>query len=270
MSKKSIDISMFWYTDVLVLPKVVTIVTSLSEDGRLNAAPYSLGTPYDVGRKKPRILLGIRQATHTFTNIMATGEYVINYPSWKNIDDVMETARFWPKGHEELSGTRLTPVPSQSVRPPSIAECRQHIECRLNEVIKIDAIQSFILGDIVDIVVDEELAGMGRQERIKALDVPVYLGDERRRFFYFGRISESTMTELKRPDSSVQERFTHTLPWEAGARDALSAVPLFMRGAVAEIIEEEARARGCAEVSHALYREIEEMYAPADMQEKFD
>jgi flavin reductase (DIM6/NTAB) family NADH-FMN oxidoreductase RutF len=269
VTKQSIDVSMFWYTDVLVLPMAVTIVTTVGEDGRVNAAPYSLGTPYDVGRKTPQMLLGVRQATHTFKNILATNEYVINYPSRSAILDVMETARFWPQGHEELSGTGLTTVASQSVRPPSIAECRQHIECRLHTVITIDAIQSFILGDIVDIVVDKELVGMGRRERIEALDLPVYLGDERRRYFYFGSLGDSAMVELKRPDSAAQERIATTLPWDPGALAALNAVPSAMREVVAELVEAEARARGLAAVSRELYRELEERYAPGDMQEKF-
>ena len=39
--KKEAKIRPFWYTDVWVFPKLITIITTFDQQGRLNAAPYS-------------------------------------------------------------------------------------------------------------------------------------------------------------------------------------------------------------------------------------
>jgi len=131
--KKKIPIKPFWYSDLLILPKVVTIITTLDDKGNVNAAPISLFTPYDVMTRQPQILLGMRKFGHTYKNIVATGEFVVNFPSAEFLDDIMETSRFYPEGLNELSNTRFTEVPSQEVSPPSLKECAQHIECRLHK-----------------------------------------------------------------------------------------------------------------------------------------
>ena len=59
-SKKSVGVKTFWYTDILVIPKLVTIVTTINGDGIVNAVPYSLGTPYNLVEKKPQMLLGMQ------------------------------------------------------------------------------------------------------------------------------------------------------------------------------------------------------------------
>jgi flavin reductase (DIM6/NTAB) family NADH-FMN oxidoreductase RutF len=182
--KKSIPVKAFWFSDVVVIPKLVTVITTLDEQGRVNAAPYSLATTCNVGKKQPQILMGVRRATHTFRNIAATGEFVIKFSLWEHLHDIMQTARFWPAGVDELQFTGFDAEPSNTVKPPSLRQCRQHIECRLNKVLEVDEIQSFVLGDILDIVVDEELIPLGRGKRIGSIDLPVYMGDEKKCYYY--------------------------------------------------------------------------------------
>ena len=63
--KKEAKIRPFWYSDVWLFPKLITIVTTLDEDGKVNAAPYSHIMQYDVMPKNPRIMVGMRQSSHT-------------------------------------------------------------------------------------------------------------------------------------------------------------------------------------------------------------
>ena len=87
--EKSFPVKGFWFTDVLVIPKFVTIITTVDAQGKLNTGAYSLGTTYNVGKTNPRILMSVRRATHTFRNIEATGEFVVNFTSWDHLDETM-------------------------------------------------------------------------------------------------------------------------------------------------------------------------------------
>ena len=225
-SKKSVGVKTFWYTDMLVIPKFVTIVTTINKDGTVNAGSYSLGTPYNVVQKNPQMLLGMRKTSHSCKNVIETKEFVINLPSGELMDEVLETAKSYPKGENELLHTNLTTVPSKKVKPPSIKECSQHIECRLDSLIELEAGMAFVVGNIVDIVVDEELIGLKRDERIRAINPPIYLGDERRKYFYFGTIGEMRMMELKQPSQIKKSRDLITMPWDEKALKLIAKLPI--------------------------------------------
>lgn len=181
MAKKTIPIKPFWYSDILVIPKVVTIITTINPQGVVNAAPYSLFVPYDIMHNHPQVLVGMRKFSHTYKNIVTTREFVVNFPSAEFLDDVMETSRFYREGMCELDHTKFTSIASQKVSPPSLKECKQHIECTLYKNYEIGPTQAKVIGDIAAIVVDEELVSLNRAKRISQLNLPVYMGDEKRK-----------------------------------------------------------------------------------------
>ncbi|MBM4221145.1 MAG: flavin reductase family protein, partial [Gammaproteobacteria bacterium] len=173
--KKEAKIRPFWYSDVWLFPKLITIITSLDKQGRINAAPYSHIMQYDVMAKNPRMIIGFRQGSHTFQNICETKEFVINCPSADYLDDMMETARFWPEGVNELEHTRFTMIPSLHVKPPSIKECPQIAECEAEEIVKLEKSSGIVIAKIKALVFDEELIDMGREERIRKMNLPIGL-----------------------------------------------------------------------------------------------
>jgi hypothetical protein len=171
---------------------------------------------------------------------------------------------------DELQYTRLDTEPSNTVKPPSIRQCRQHIECRLNKVLAVDEIQSFVLGDILDIVVDEELAAMDRGERIRAIDLPVYVGDVKKRYYYFSRTGEIEMRELMPPDKKAKQELVFRMPWDDAAREAFATIPEQVQSVVAEFIEEIALGKNATRMTHELLIEIVDQYAPPEFRERFD
>ncbi len=268
--KTSIDMKMFWYTNMVVIPEFVTIITTVDKEGNVNAAPYSLGVPYSVTKKKPQILFLMRKNSHTCINAQETREFVVNFPSSTYLTDVMETAQFMPRGENELDHTRFTTIASQKVTPPSIKECYQHLECRLNEVIE-DDMQTRLIGDIVEIVVDSKLTAMNRYDRIKAADPPVYIGDERRKDYFFGKIGKIEQLAFQIPEKGERRKTIRTnIPWEEAALTETAKIPIAIREMVIEFIEEEAKKGGDDRVTYELYKKIEEEYAPKEYTEKID
>jgi flavin reductase (DIM6/NTAB) family NADH-FMN oxidoreductase RutF len=268
--KKSIPIKPFWYSDILVIPKVVTIITTLDQKGVVNAAPYSLFMPYDVMHRRPQVLVGMRKFSHTYKNIVASREFVVNFPSAEFLDDVMETSRFYREGMNELDHTRMTTLPSQKVAPPSLKECPQHIECRLHKNYEIDQTQAKVIGDIAAIVVDEELISLGRGERIAKLNMPVYMGDEKRKYFYFGNVSSPQMLEHLPPPREGEEVIKTLLHWDDVASQLLSGIPSFVQQMVAEMVEALVQKEGSDTVSGERFMQLMKEYAPKEVLERFE
>jgi len=270
--KKTVPIKQFWYSDVVVFPRMVSIITTVNAAGDINAAPYAYFIQYDVLNKNPRIFLGMRKFTHTYQNILETGEFVINFPSADYLEDIMETCRFYPEGVNELEHTRFTAIASQKVSPPSIKECGQIIECKLNKQYELDKIQAHIIGDVVALVFDEELIELGREERFRRLNLPIGLGDEKRKYFYFGSIDKIEMLALKPPPKkeAQDEEIKTVMEWEPKALKELRDIPAAIRQMVIEMSEDIISKEGADKITYERYMKLVEEYAPRDLQDRFD
>ena len=248
--KKEVPVRPFWYSDAWLFPKLVTVVTTLDAEGRLNAAPYSHIMQFDVMHKRPRIMVGFRQDSHTFKNIAATGEFVINCPTADYLDDVMESARFYPEGVNELEHTRFTTVPSLKVGPPTIEQCPQVMECTVDEIVRLPQSSGIVYANIVAITMDEGLAEMDRSERIAAMNLPIGLGDQDRMEYYFARTSDVVHHTLKEtPRGHLAAKIATTLDWDEDAMQGLMQIPPPVRPMVTEQVETYAKSKGASTVT---------------------
>ena len=259
--KKEIKVRPFWYSDIWIFPKLINIITTLDKEGRINAAPYSFIMQYDVMHFNPQMMLGFRQDSHTFQNICETGEFVINCPSWDTLEDMMETARFWPAGVNELDHTNYTTIPSRKVKPPSIAECPQIAECTVDEIVKLKKSNGIVIANIEAIVMDEGLEEMSRPERIKAMNLPIGLGDEKRLDYYYCDTSNVVMHRLKDDLNAYQGVNAKTsMDWEDSASDALMEVPPAFRTLVIDNTETAAREAGLDSVTLKFFADLAAEY----------
>jgi len=196
LKKESIDLHIMWHIDSLLQPYPVSIVTTVDAAGRINAAPYSLIIPYCSSPKNPQMLLIVNKNWHTAKNILKNGEFVLNYPRAEQLKEIVETSRYYDEGVNELEYTQYSTIPSKHVKPPRIAECYQHIECRVLRMEKPSDRQINFIAEVLDISQDEGLYDLGRVERAKKVNAPVYLGVDEQRHHVFGEINNISAEEI--------------------------------------------------------------------------
>jgi flavin reductase (DIM6/NTAB) family NADH-FMN oxidoreductase RutF len=116
----------------LVTPRPIALVTTLSPDGQVNAAPFSF---FNVLGAQPPIVAfapGDRDdgtPKDTALNVRTTHQFVVNLVD-ENIAEAMNRcAASLPYGENELVHAGLTAAPSSSVKPPRIAEAPASLEC---------------------------------------------------------------------------------------------------------------------------------------------
>jgi flavin reductase (DIM6/NTAB) family NADH-FMN oxidoreductase RutF len=257
--KKEAKIRPFWYSDVWLFPKLITIITTLDEQGKVNAAPYSHIMQYDVMAKNPRMIVGFRQDSHTFQNICATKEFVVNCPRAEHLEDMMETARFYPAGVNELEHTKFTMISSLHVKPPSIEECPQIAECEAEEIVRLEKSSGIVIAKIKALVFDEELIDMGREQRIRAMNLPIGLGDEDRQDYFHTTLGNITMHKLGEAlDAFKGGEIKLGMAWHADALQALMTIPPMVRKMVTDQTEEYCRSKGDTAVSHGRFTQFAE------------
>lgn len=190
--KKEIIPDFLWHLDEVVLAFQTTIVTTVDREGRINAAPFGLVFPFSTG-SNPQLLVGVNSRWHTAHNIEATGEFVVNYAPFSLLEQVAQTGLLYPEGVNELDKAGLTALPALTVKPPRIEECFQHIECRLNHIIRPNENQMNCIGDIISITLNEELIGKPKRERVMASDPLLLLGMDITTFTgLYGKINKTT------------------------------------------------------------------------------
>jgi flavin reductase (DIM6/NTAB) family NADH-FMN oxidoreductase RutF len=143
-----------------VLPRPVTIVTTLSDDGALNAAPYSLFNV--VSHDPPVVMIAVlphpeRRLKDTATHIFATREFVVNLVPRSMAEAMNITNIDAPPGTNELTLANLQVAPSTAVTPPRIANSPVAFECRLLSALSFNSNQAVIFGEIITAFVSDDL-----------------------------------------------------------------------------------------------------------------
>jgi flavin reductase (DIM6/NTAB) family NADH-FMN oxidoreductase RutF len=143
----------------LVAPRPIALVTSMDEEGRLNAAPFSA---YNyLCTDPPIVALGVtNRPDHKFVpkdtarNIRRTGEFVINVVTEDIAQKMSLCATDFPAEMNEAEIAGFTLTPSQSVKVPRIAEAHAALECREYSTTEIGH-SRIILGRVVAIYVED-------------------------------------------------------------------------------------------------------------------
>ena len=116
----------------LVTPRPIALVTTMSDDGKINAAPFSF---FNLLGANPPILAFApgdrddRTPKDTARNVRATHEFVVNLVDETIAAAMNQCAASLPYGENELTFAGLTTAPSSGVKPPRIAEAPVSLEC---------------------------------------------------------------------------------------------------------------------------------------------
>ncbi len=136
------------------MPLPVAFVSSISENGVRNIAPYSCIMP--VLRPLDLICLASASKRDTLVNIRATKEFVVNLVGADFSDKVIPTAKYSPPEKDEFLLADLSEKPSETIRAPGIAGSYAWMECELfKEYVEPNYI--LIMGKVLRLEVDDEV-----------------------------------------------------------------------------------------------------------------
>jgi flavin reductase (DIM6/NTAB) family NADH-FMN oxidoreductase RutF len=144
----------------LVVPRPIALVTTINENGLVNAAPFSFFNL--MGSDPPVAALGIGRddsrpfgLKDTARNILATGEFVIHIVNEAIAAKMNLCGTEFPPEISEIEASGFTLTPSVQVRPPRLAEAPAHLECRHVTTVEIGR-SRVLLGEVVHLHLDEQ------------------------------------------------------------------------------------------------------------------
>ncbi len=139
-----------------IVPRPIALVTSLSEEGVLNAAPFSYFSI--VASQPPMVSISIQRnmgvMKDTARNAIVAGAFVVHIVDESNVHVANQAAASLPPDLSEVELTGLTPVASEAISVPGIKEARIRMECKLEQAISLGGSDSepacdMIIGRVV-------------------------------------------------------------------------------------------------------------------------
>lgn len=189
----------------VIAPRPIAFASTIDKEGNVNLSPFSF---FNVFSANPPILVfsparRVRDNTtkHTLDNVLEHPEVVINIVNHAIVDQMSLSSTEFGKGVDEFVKSGLTPIASDTVKPPRVAESPAAFECKVNDVIHLGEeggagnliIAEVKLMHIKETVLDET----GKPDPYK-LDLVARMGGD-----YYARANATSLFTLPKPNSKI-------------------------------------------------------------------
>ncbi len=160
-----------------ILPRPIAFVSTVGKDGIYNIAPFSFFTGMSTKPAVVGFAVGCRRdgtKKDTLVNIEYTKDYVINLVNEELAEAMNQAAGEYPSHVDEFKVAGLTPVKSDLVKSPRVAESPVNLECRLMQILEFGQspnVNSFIIGEVICVHVQEEtwIDGLIKASKVQAI-----------------------------------------------------------------------------------------------------
>lgn len=152
-----------------IIPRPIAFITSISEEGVVNAAPFSFFNI--VSSNPPMISVSIQrkkgEKKDTARNIHTKGQFVVHIVDTENVEQVNETAASLPPNESEVAVADLSLVKSEIIDVPGVKEAKVRLECVLEKALELGGDDNhpgcdLIIGKVVYYHIEESLYKDGR------------------------------------------------------------------------------------------------------------
>ena len=168
-----------------IIPRPIAWITTVSEDGVDNCAPYSFFN--GVASEPPMVMFANngpapskRGPKDTFSNIRNNKEFVVNISTYDSKEKMNQTCAPLESEKSEIDFASLETKTSKLIKPKSLKISPINMECILYKVIDLPVINDsdyngIILGEVIGISIEDDYIKDGKVD-IKKLKPIARLG----------------------------------------------------------------------------------------------
>ncbi|WP_409291277.1 flavin reductase family protein [Peribacillus sp. SCS-37] len=152
-----------------VIPRPVALVTTVSAEGVVNAAPFSYFNI--VSANPPMVSISIQRRNgeqkDTAKNASLSGEMVVHITDEDIVEASNETAAELDYNHSEIERAGFTLIQSTAVKVPGIREAKVRLECKIERIIPLGGTGGIpgcdlLIGRVCRYHIEEQLYEKGR------------------------------------------------------------------------------------------------------------
>ncbi|HWD87990.1 MAG TPA: flavin reductase family protein [Mucilaginibacter sp.] len=193
------------YLQYAIAPRPICFASTVDKDGNVNLSPFSF---FNLFSTSPPVCVfspsrRVRDATtkHTLENIHEVPECVINIVTYDMVQQTSLASVEYPKGVNEFVKAGFTPVPSEIVKPPRVAESPVQFECVVQEVISLGeghGAGNLILAEIKLMHISEAIMDAENKIDQQKLDLVARLGGD-----WYARVNQENLFKVAKPNRHI-------------------------------------------------------------------
>ena len=193
------------YLQYAIAPRPICFASTIDLEGNVNLSPFSF---FNLFSMNPPICIfspsrRVRDNTtkHTLENIKMVPECVINIVNYEMLQQMSLASCDYPKGTNEFIKAGFTPLASELVKPPRVAEAPIQLECIVQEVITLGenaGAGNLVLALIKKIHIKEEVLDANKNIDQTKLDLVARLGGD-----WYARITEENLFKVEKPNTKL-------------------------------------------------------------------
>jgi len=119
-----------WMAYVTAIPHILFMITTRKENGLPNACLHGWSCFSGEGEHYYVLMSTVMTHTHTYRNILRTGEFCLNFLTGEYVDQCKQSISQNGDDTDELLASGLTAEPSRTIDPPRIRESFLKLECQ--------------------------------------------------------------------------------------------------------------------------------------------
>lgn len=119
-------------------PNIITVAWS----GTINTNP-------------PMLYISVRKSRYSYDIIKETGEFVVNLVTKELVFAADYCGVRSGRDVDKFAQTKLTPLPSQAIGAPGIAQSPVNIECRVKQILSLESHDMF-LSEVAGVTIDDK------------------------------------------------------------------------------------------------------------------
>jgi flavin reductase (DIM6/NTAB) family NADH-FMN oxidoreductase RutF len=146
----------------LVVPRPIGWITTISQSGVVNLAPYSFFNLV-AGRKQPFVMFSSHGRKHSQRNAETAGEFVFNLVTFELRTQMNQTGAEVDETISEPETAGLAMAPSRVVKAPRVALSPVALECKYCQTVVLAGSDgkatdnSVVIGEVVNIYIDDRV-----------------------------------------------------------------------------------------------------------------
>lgn len=189
------------YLQSAIAPRPIALASTIDQEGNVNLSPFSF---FNIFSSNPPIVVfsPARRVTngttkHTLENVLEVPEVAINIVNFPMVEQVSLASTEYAKGVDEFVKSGLTPLPSEKIRPPRVAQSPVSLECTVEQVIPLGTgggAGNLILAKVIWLHLNESYLNEQGQLDTHKLDLVARMGAN-----WYCRAAGDALFEIPKP-----------------------------------------------------------------------
>lgn len=155
-----------WFEYICGIPHPLFMISSVKANGKPNLCYHSWSSFSGDGDGFFAVMAGLCMHTHTYGNILRTGEFCVNFLSPEYHEQCLKTIEHNQPEDDEFAVGGFTAEPAKVIQAPRIRESFLSLECRLtlHQDLTHKGLSALVVGKVEAVAIAEAYAG-GLNER---------------------------------------------------------------------------------------------------------